>query len=343
MAMPASSGGSGFGGAYSGYGGGNVIQGNLPFQSSLGGGYAGAYQSALNQNKQNYQNVLAGYQQTMQQQQSQQANVAQGYTNLYQSILGELQGSNTAQQQLINRQYDAQRGAQSQSLINRGLGNTTVQSAVDRGLSMDQSLAQNANAQQFAQLQAGYHNQIGLASQAYQGDSINRQVGLAGQQLDFMNSVSAPYPNAGMYAQIAAMNGQNDNPYGKGGIGGIKGGAGGMTVNPSRFGGFSGPSPQYGVTPPQGGVGGYDPYWQGSSYVPTTPNQTPYINEPLGYSDARAAQDYLGGSSWNPANWSGSGAGLGSVAGAWSGLGGGGGGGGYDPATDIDLGGGYYF
>jgi hypothetical protein len=323
MAMPSA---SGFAGAYAGYGGGNQISGPGPMSSGIPGNYSSQYQAAFQNNQHSYDSILAGFQQTAAQQQARQAAIAQGYTDLYGSIKGELQGSNDAQQSLINRNYAQQRGQQSQQLINRGLGNSTIQSAVDRGLTLDQALALNENAGRFAQLGAGYHQTIGLASQAYQGGAEQAQTGLANQQLDFMNSVSSPYPDAGMYAAIEAANERNANGRNSGGGGYRASGMGG--VSPSRFGSFSGPTPQYGTVAGYSadyGGGGYSGYGQYGGYVPTTQEaaaQTPYYDAPAQtYGDLYGIG---GGEGGNMAvNQSGLYGDLGS-AGAW------------------DLGGGYY-
>lgn len=311
MAMPSSS-GSGFQGAYAGYGGGNQIAGPGPMASGGAGGYAGAYNAAFQNNQNSYNAILAGFQQTAAQQQQRQAGIAGGYSSLYAQINDQLQGSNDAQQSLINRQYAQQRGQASQQLINRGLGNSTIQSSVDRGLGFDQALALNENAGRFAQLGAGYHQNIGLASLGYQGGAEQAQTGLAGQQLAFMNSASSPYPDAGMYAQIAAANERNSAGRNSGGGGYHAAGMG--PTSPSRFGSFSGPTPQYGTVAGYaadagGGSAGYGQY---GGYVPTTQQANAgvgYADPGMGYSDARAAQDYLGASSWNPGNWGGGGAG----------------------------------
>lgn len=61
--------------------------------------------------------------------------------------------------------------------------------------------------QQLGQQQAAYGSGIGLAGLAQQGRDVGENAALAGRQLDWMNSVSAPYPNAALYAQLAQQAG----------------------------------------------------------------------------------------------------------------------------------------
>lgn len=209
-------GGAGMGGAPAGGGGmGGGIGGALPWGSGGAGAlgqnpaaaYASAYNDALNMNKANYQNILAGYNGTMQQQQSRQQGISAGYGQLTGDVMGLIAGTDSAQRQAIADQYQANRGQASQSLIDRGLGNTTVQSAVDRGLQYDRSKSEVNLSNQFAQLNAQYRTQLGLAGLDYQNQANMQNTGLANQQLQWMNSVNAGYPNAAAYSQLAMQRG----------------------------------------------------------------------------------------------------------------------------------------
>lgn len=147
--------------------GGNLSFGQAPAQDD----YMGAYQNALNLNKQNYENIL------------------QGYQGLNTSVLGNLQNAGLGQAQAIENQYAMEGGKQAQGLISRGLGNTTVANSVQRGLAYSKSQALNELMARMAQLYAGYQSQLG------------------GQQLKFMEGVNAPYPNAQLYMQNALQRG----------------------------------------------------------------------------------------------------------------------------------------
>jgi hypothetical protein len=192
-AMPFGTGGN----PYSGAGVGN-----------LGAAYQQSYQSALDQNKALYQDILGGYQQTMQNQVGAQNQVQGGYGQLTSQVLGGIQGIGASQAQAIQDVYAQQSGQAQQGLTSRGLGNTTVSDSVQRGLTLDKGKAQIALANQIAQTNAGYQSQLGLAGLNYGNQAAMQNTGQANQQLGFMNTVQAQYPNASAYNQLAQMSGQ---------------------------------------------------------------------------------------------------------------------------------------
>lgn len=179
----------------------NIIKGDLNFSgggagmfaglggspasamAALGPNYANAYNSALEMNKQNYGNILTGYQQAMSRQNAGQ-----------QGIMDTISGVGQAGQQDILDRYAASSGSAAQGLIDRGLGNTTVQNSVQRGIDYDREKSQVQLADAMAQLRAGYQNR-----------AVEQNTGLAGQQLNWMNSITSSYPNAGMYGQLAGQ------------------------------------------------------------------------------------------------------------------------------------------
>lgn len=240
--------------------------------SVLGQQYQQAYQSALAYNQANAQSIAAGYRQTLAsqmsaqqaiaggypqlanqiqaqltpmqtalgQQQSGQQQIQQGYGALQQNVLGTIQGISASQQQAINDTYAQQRGGAAQSLVSRGLGNTTVNDSVQRGLTLDQQKANIALSNQTAQLTAGYQSQLGLSGLNYANQAVTQntaqqnqmaqvaagygsQIGLAGlgyqnqanlqntglatQGLNWQNSIQAPYPNAQNYSNLAQQYG----------------------------------------------------------------------------------------------------------------------------------------
>jgi hypothetical protein len=195
------------------------IQGTLPWSSGaasmdfsgnpagLANSYASAYNSSLGMNQQNYNNILQGYQQTQAQQQAAQQGVQQGYGNLSGAVLGGIQGIGASRSQDIASDYARQSGAAAQSLISRGLGNTTIQDSVQRGLAFDKSRADTTLANQMAGLQAGYQSQLGLAGLGYAGQAAAQNTDQANRQLGWMNSVNAGYPDASLYARLAQMYG----------------------------------------------------------------------------------------------------------------------------------------
>lgn len=187
------------------------------------GGYQSAYNSALQQNQQTYQNVLGGYRDTIAQQrretdpivsgygdlskqvQGQYAGLQQSaaglytplataayntlgggalqnaYAQLYGGVMNQINSVGGAAGQAITDQYAAQRGQSNQNLVNAGLGNTTVRSAVDRGLTYDESKARVNLADQLAGTRASYMLQSQLPALSFwernmgaQADQLNR-------------------------------------------------------------------------------------------------------------------------------------------------------------------------
>lgn len=200
-----------------------TIQGQLPFQGpgnpltgaqgglqGLADQYAQSYNSALGQNQAMYNNILAGYQQTMQNQVSAQDAIGQGYNQLYNNVLGGIQGIGASQSQAIADAYAQQAGALQQQLTNSGLGNTTVSGQMQRGPMLDAQKAQVALANQLAQLTAGYQSNLGMAGLNQQNMANMQNTALSNQQLNWMNSVTAAYPNAQDYYGLYAQQGQWD-------------------------------------------------------------------------------------------------------------------------------------
>lgn len=244
------------------------IAGALPFDAmganatlptdlnSLGAHYGSAYRSALAMNSSNYTNILAGYQQTLAQQTKAQDAIAGGYTGLYNDVLGQLGTQGQSQREQINRDYAANLGRGSQQLIDRGLGNSTVQSAVERGLEKDRAFAGNALNEQVARQNADYMSRLGVQGLQYRDAANMQNTQLAGRQLDWMNSVNAPYPDAGMYSMLAQQYGMaqeardNRDQFSKGG---------GRMTNPAGVGGGVGGvyGRHFSDSLSDGGAGGY--------------------------------------------------------------------------------------
>ena len=226
-----------------------MIQGNLNF-SNAGGNlfygdpaaqYKNAYNAALSLNQQNYSNILKGYQQTMAEQKAAQQGVVAGYNQLQGDVLNRLSGSNAAAIQAINDRYSQDQGNAAQQLVSRGLGNTTVQSAVNRGLSLDRAKAELGAQNQLQQNIANYQTQIGMGKLGFQGNAIGANTSLGVKQLDWMDSIKAPYPDAGAYMKLAEMKARaqppmypNFGPMGGGGYPMMGGGGGGGGIPPTR-------------------------------------------------------------------------------------------------------------
>lgn len=258
-------------------GGGSLQGGQLNFGSvPAPNDYMGAYSNALSLNQQNYANILSGYQQTQGQQQTAQQAIEGGYGNLYNTVMGSIQGIGASQAQAIRDAYAQQSGASAQQLINSGLGNTTVQQSVQRGNLADEQKAQTGLANQMAQLTAGYQSNLGQAGLNYANQANMQNTALKGQQLNWMNSVNSPYPNAQAYGQLALQQGYANRAnqlYGqipKGTLGGLGGGG----VNMSGAGGFGGGIKGMGAGA-GGGGGGNNGYATSGFSAPVAAPQQP--------------------------------------------------------------------
>lgn len=220
--MATAGGGSPAGGGLGwGGGGGGTIGGYLPFEgmgaaanmdfsgnpAALSASYANSYNAALGLNSANYRNILSGYQQTAGNLNAATQQVAGGYGALQEGVLGDLSNAGATQRQAINDTYAREQGSAMQSLINRGLGNTTIQQGVQRGLIYDREKANVSLAEQIANLKASYRSNLGLAGLQYQGQAALQNAAQSNQQLQWMNSVQAPYPDASAYAKLAEMYG----------------------------------------------------------------------------------------------------------------------------------------
>lgn len=234
--------------------GGSLPWGNAGGSAALGAtdpgqiaaAYGGAYNNALAMNQSNYNNILSGYQQLVGNSSTAQSAISAGYGDLYNNVLGQISNSFGANAQQINTAANQQLSQGSQQLIDRGLGNTTVQQSLNRGVNTDlqRQLLGNTNAQ--AQMTGSYMSQLGTQQLQSQQQGLNNTNQLAENQLGFMNSVQAQYPNAGLYASLAQQAALNKKPLSSGW------GAGGA---------FGTPGPQLGYVPsnvdPIGPGGGY--------------------------------------------------------------------------------------
>lgn len=248
------------------YGAFSAIGGALPFNGNSVSGFASgnpgeiaanyqqAYNNALGMNSANYANILKGYQSALAQQTTAQQAIQSGYSNLYNDVLAKVSGIGQARANEINDAAARNLAAGSQQLIDRGLGNTTIQSSVARGVEGDRTRRQIENDESVASLMGNYMSSLGLAGLRSTEQGVNNLTGLNLRQLDFMNSVTAKYPDAGLYAGLAQQAGRNQ---GGGGYGGGAFGGAGPKVGYVP-GGWTPPSGgYYGATPTGGGGGSW--------------------------------------------------------------------------------------
>jgi hypothetical protein len=182
-------------------GGGALNFGNVP------GNYQSAYANALSLNSQNYSNILSGYQGLLSGQQAAQGNIQGMYNSLWPQVQQTIAGIGASQQQQIADTYAQQSGNITQQMTNSGLGNTTAATSAQGVASLNQQKASVALANQIAQLNAGYQSQLGLASAGYANQANMQNTALGQSQLNFMNSVNAPYPSMQSWQNAAQQRG----------------------------------------------------------------------------------------------------------------------------------------
>lgn len=198
-----------------------AIQGQLPFGNlaanalegsvtpeNAGSRYAGSYLGSLGLNAQNYANILKGYQDTAAATTTADDAISRGYTQLGANVIQGLQGIQQAALTNIEDQYTAQAGKGVQSMISRGLGNTTLLDAMNRGLAADKAKATAQVYATQAKMIADYQSMIGREQLQALQQAAARGNQRAQAQLDFMERVTSKYPDAQQYARQAQMAGQ---------------------------------------------------------------------------------------------------------------------------------------
>src|ERR1700676_338526 len=140
---------------------------------------------------------------------------AQGQQGLLGQAMGLTQNYGQAESQLISNQYAQSQAQQNQSLMDRGLGNTSVVNNVDQGLQQSQALAQNQLAEQVNSQKLGALGSFG--SPIYQGMMQG-----AGLQAQLGSQLANYLPRESTYgsSQYGILPGQ--------GGGGMAGGAAGL-------------------------------------------------------------------------------------------------------------------
>lgn len=250
------------------------------------GAYRDAYEAAKAANESRYNQILAGYNNLAA---VQSANIA-GYKDYYRQIKEALANVGDSQRIQLGQEFARRGGQAQQSLVDRGLGNTTVLDAATRGVGYDQAIANIALMDALSREKADY------TSREAEGVARERQYynKILGDQLGFMERRTDAYPDIGPYLALAqAANGYAGAPGGGGFVSGGMGGGGG-----ARGGGLGA----------GGGGGGYR-VTRGVNYQPTFSAYGPGLATPVSY------EEYM------PINQGYSGDLLGAIAGAASTMG----------------------
>jgi len=256
-------------------GAGNIVSNPAGAINQFGSNYAAAYNSALQANQANYQNILQGYQQTAAKQSTAQQAISGGYNQLYNTVLGTLgvgqggavgaggavnQGGNwgvaAPAAQAIADTYAQASGSVLQNAVNSGLGGTSALASLERGPSLDAAKAYGALGANLAQTAAGYESQLGQAGLNYANQANMQNTALANQQLQFMGGVQIPYPSAqafgGLVSAAAGIQAANRARAGTGGGGAVVNPFGSASAGSQGHIGFGpgAPAPQV-MSPPQ--------------------------------------------------------------------------------------------
>lgn len=236
--------------------------------ANLGEMYQNSYNAALGMNQALHQNVQSNYQ-------TLRNDASQIYDNIYKNldarygdVLGRLAGTNTSNIRDIEANARAAAAAGNQSLVSRGLGNSTIVNSMNRGINSDRQRETTRSREAFAQLEANAADRIwGDRTNAQQSKAaMMANLGIA--QNSALERVSAPYPDAGMYASLAQMYGakaeadRNRKQLGGGMVQGGGGASAGYSYSPSPWGSRN-PAGSYG-----GGWGGdsWTGNYQGMNY-----------------------------------------------------------------------------
>jgi len=246
------------GGALPWGGGGNPVGARSAGQ--VANAYQQAYNSALAMNQANYNNILAGYQQAVAAQTTAQQAIQAGYSDLYNQVLTKVDTIGEGARMTIDRNFAQNLARTSQQLIDRGLGNTTVQSSVNQGFEGERAFQQTQLADQMATRSAEYMSRLGLSALGNRQQHLSDSTGLALRQLDWMNSVQARYPDPGMYAALAQGLGEQERGGGGFGGGSFAGRPGPKLGYVPSYGRFQAPA----YTGPAPGGGGYN--WLAAQY-----------------------------------------------------------------------------
>lgn len=183
------------------------LSGNDPLQA-LAAHYQQAFTSAAQANQAIYGNTMAGYQKVLGGLMGDAGRIKRGYGKLSDLVLGDVANVGQARRQEMSDEFAAREASGVQDLISRGLGSTTVLDSLKRGSEYDEQKAANQLADSMAQLRAGYRSNIGLAGMSAQERMANAIAQGGYNQVNFMGSAEAPYPDSGAYGSLAQMIGQ---------------------------------------------------------------------------------------------------------------------------------------
>jgi hypothetical protein len=301
-----------------------------PTDLSRGGllaNYNANWQASRNANQDLYNRTAAGFDQILAGQKGDLAGVSNEYRQRQKAVMAGLTGANEANERDIQLKFADLLGGSMQNLADRGLGNSTITSSVQRGFGQSMADALTRSRNDFATSIANMRSQWGMAALAQKQQAALANSGLATQQAtSLLSNTNVGYPDMGAYAQMIASippEGRNLDSVLGGGGGGYGGGGGGLLqMDPSRPVGGPGPQSsafytgQMTADPYYGPLGGAGSAWGASRAELIRPGSPAYV--PGGGNGLGAV---AGPAAYAPAG-GGGGNGLGAVAGpaAWGGF-----------------------
>ena len=128
----------------------DLLSGLNAQQNQMLGGLGGLYGQRTNQYAQGAEAAMNRYNDPFSFWASTSANVGRGYDALNQDVMNRTGLMGATEAENIRQRFGQQQAQAEQDLINRGLGNTTIRPAVQRGINYDQSRAQTGLAEDVA-------------------------------------------------------------------------------------------------------------------------------------------------------------------------------------------------
>lgn len=128
----------------------DLLSGLNAQQNQMLGGLGGLYGQRTNQYAQGAEAAMNRYNDPFSFWTSTSANVGRGYDALNQDVMNRTGLMGATEAENIRQRFGQQQAQAEQDLINRGLGNTTIRPAVQRGINYDQSRAQTGLAEDVA-------------------------------------------------------------------------------------------------------------------------------------------------------------------------------------------------
>jgi hypothetical protein len=160
----------------------------------MGRAYNDAQSASRNANALMAQQINAGYDRVIAQQ---RRDLNRGF--------GFLRGTNRANIRDIDKEFTKLSGSIAQGLIDRGLGNSTIQGSMQTGVA-------NARADAKSRSRAEFGDKL---YKAYSNNALANS-SLATQQLNFLGSIDIGYPDAGAYLAASQQAGMGGGGMGSG-------------------------------------------------------------------------------------------------------------------------------